>query len=404
LLLNTEGRRQGMTSMEPEQQTEAAGHLQEQRTKALMEMDAPFDDAKRYLSSYEFEMFRQTLFPAADAYLAGGDYRLDPRMIEYRAWLHIIDGRKQAPARRRQAEAEYRQFIGEINGVISEFKQKLESEKRPSFVYPPMLARYRPGSWCHLELPTLEKVTEWAAPHIEKKVPPDLAGLVTWNVRGEVLTLPSARYELRGIPCVVWEFIVRVLATVQMELAETTITRVFCGYEYQIPVKSQELGHCYLCPASWYRQVGFTTPIGLLAILTKGELEDEGIRVTKKDGTSISFLIHGYASEVTISTKFYQFIMDVSRDKPLAEGLQAAGVIDTLTARLVQQKISALSSPAAAKAPAGEASDDNGEVEARLGSMGFKETEIKKMIGSAQLLPGMSIDDKIKEALKYTQT
>ena len=82
----------------------------------------------------------------------------------------------------------------------------------------------------------------------------------------------------------------------------------------------------------------------------------------------------------------------------------AAGVTDRITARIVQKKVIALPSPAAAGAPAGEASDDNREVEARLESMGYKETDVKKMIESLQVLPGMSIEDRIKEALKSTQT
>jgi hypothetical protein len=191
---------------------------------------------------------------------------------------------------------------------------------------------------------------------------------------------------------------------VEMGLAQTTFTREFRGYKYPIDVDGQELGHCYVGPASWSRQEGFSTPLVLLAALARGALEGEGVELIRQDASSMRFLVQGYDGEVTISTKFYQLIVDVCKDKTLAEGLLAAGVIDKLTAQLVQQKISALSSPAAAKVPAGEASDDNSEVEARLGSMGFKETEIKKMIGSAQLLPGMSVEDKVKEALKYTQT
>jgi hypothetical protein len=189
-----------------------------------------------------------------------------------------------------------------------------------------------------------------------------------------------------------------------MGLAQTTFTREFSGYKYRMDVDGQELGHCYVGPASWSRQEGFAIPLILLAALARGALEDEGVELTRQDSSSMRFLVQGYDGEVTISTKFSQFITDICKDRPLAEGLLAAGVIDKITAGIVQRKVSAMSPPATAGVPSGEAGDDNSEVEARLESMGFKETEIKKMIGSAQLLPGMSIDDKIKEALKYTQT
>jgi len=396
--------------MELEQQANTAGDLQERRTKALMEMDVPFDDAQRYLLPDELERFHRTLAPAADACLAGGqdspfgDLRLDLRMIQYRACLLIIEERKQAPARRRQAEADYRRFIGEINRVISEFKQKLESERRPPFAYPPMLARYRPGSWCHLELPTPEEITEWAAPHVEKKIPAALAGLVAWNVESEVLSLPFARYELRGIPCLVWDFIVRVLATVEIGLAQATFTREFRGYKYPIDVDAHELGRCYVGPTSWCRQEGFAVPLVLLAALARGALEDEGVELTRQDASSMRFLVQGYDGEVTISTMFFRFITDICKDKPLAEGLLGVGVIGNISAGIVQKKVSALSPPATAEVPAGEASDDNAEIIAELLGMGYGPTDIKAMIDRAELPPGISLEDKVKEVMKNAHT
>jgi hypothetical protein len=396
--------------MEPQPQAETVDDLKERRYEAMVEMDVPFDDAKRYLYAPEFELFCQTLAPAADANMAGGkdsplgDLRLDPRMIAYRAWLIIIDERKQAPTIRRQAQADYLRFIGEINHRIWQFKQELQSRGKPDFAYPSTLAAYRPGSWCPLKLPTLEEVAEWAAPHIQKKIPPDLAGLVTWNVRGEVLTLPRGRFELRGIPCLVWEFIVRVLATAQIRLAQTTFTREFRGYKYSTDVDGRELGHCYVGPESWSRQEGFAVPLVLLAALARGALEDEDVELTRQDSSSMRFLVQGYDGEVAITTRFFEFIAHVCKDRPLAEGLLAAGVIDKITAGIVQRKVDALSPPATAGVPADEASDDNSEVEAALEGMGYNKTEIAEMIRSAHLIPGMSREDKVSEALKFTQT
>jgi hypothetical protein len=188
-----------------------------------------------------------------------------------------------------------------------------------------------------------------------------------------------------------------------MELAETGITKSFYGYEFHTSVENQALGHCYVGPASWYRQVGFVTPVALLAVLAKGEVEGEGIQLTKQDRSSMSYVIAGYENQVTISTKFYQFIMDVSRDKPLVEGLRAVGVIDKLTAEIIQKKVSALSPPATAGVPADKASDDNSEVEAELENMGYTKAEIAEMIENAHLPTGMSVKDKIKKVLKCTQ-
>jgi len=177
----------------------------------------------------------------------------------------------------------------------------------------------------------------------------------------------------------------------------------FRGYEYKLVLGAEDLGDCYLGPVAWGHQKGFTTPISLLGVLVSGEVEGDGIQVKKKDGSSITFIVSGYDGEVTISTRFRQFIMDVSKGKPLANALMGVGVIDGLTARLVQEKVAVLSPPPASGIPARSTGVDNSDLEAALEGMGYNQAEIRGMIARANLPPWMPIEERVKAVLETNQ-
>lgn len=394
---------------EQEHLSDGPGELAERRAQALMDMDAPIWDAQRYLYPWEYERFRQTLLPAADAYIAGsecrsiGDVRLDQRMIAYSFWTDIIAARKSEPAIRRLAEADYNQSVNEMDAAIWRFHQQLGTEKRPHFIPPPFLAAYRPDRWCSLRQPVPEEVARWAGPQVEKKVPPELATVITWNVRSEVLVLPSATYAVRRVPSLVWYFTIRVLATAGMRLAGTTITRSFRGYEFQMSVGRQELGNCYVGPASWSRQEGFVTPIVLLAAMARGELEGDGVELIRQDGRSMTYHVTGCDQECTISRDFRRFIMDVAKRETLAAGLLAAGVVDQLTAQIVKEKMSVQPAHLPVGGTTTGSDRDDVQVETALANMGYAAAEIKTMMGRESTPAGTPVEDRIKAMLEGAQ-
>lgn len=375
---------------------------------ALLAIDPPkFSDVQNLLPPEKWPSYFKALGDAIEAHRKGdkilGFWRQDCRYLSYEVLIAPIRAAERTQALLRQSEAEYDQFVREVNGDISRLKEDLLQQKKPDPTYPPALGRYLPHTWCHLVLPPPDEVTRWIRYRVEqvlKEVPDPLARLVSWKPRGRKLALPQATYEVSGVPCLRWWFEFSLLVSVDLELVSMKETIVFSGYEYPLVMKGEKLGSFDLGCVPCGRQAGFITPLALLALLSKGQVEGDGIQVSRKDGSSISFLVTGYDGEVTISTRFRAFIIDLSKDKPLADALLGAGVIDNLTARLIQQKMSALSPPATAGVPAG---DDTNEVEAALEVMGYREREVRQMIQRAHLAPGMSLEDKVREILKHTQ-
>jgi len=382
---------------------------QENRRKAaLREMSPPFDDAQKYLSDEERHKFLDSLCGAADAYLdskARGSYHprawlLNDKASGYRYWTSIIEGRAKEEALRKQAQLEYEQFRREINDSIKKMKQQLAKEKKPNFHYPPALADHRPDAWYKLKLPTKQEVEKWAQQYIGERIPHPLKDLVSWEVSWQVLTLPCAKYEVLGVPCLTWCFAVSILVWVRLRLVEKTFTKEFHGYEYTVKVGAEELGYLYLGPVEWDDQEGFSTPLRLLDMVAQGKLEDEGIEVMEHEGTSISFCVQGYDEGLTtIDGRFRQFVMDVVKDKTLAQGLLASGVIDGLTAQLVGEKVK-VPLPQLGGAGANAEKTIDGEVIAALEAMGYKKGEIKAGMDGTHLSPAMSLEEKVKAVLK----
>ena len=382
--------------------------LKERRLKALEAIHPPFDDAEKYLSEKESQRFRQSLLGAADAYLDGGkgcilnDWRFDRRAGDYVGLTGIMKKQKEKEARYKQAEVEHTQFKKEINNTVEKFKLDLAKEKKPKFAYPPALAKYEPHEWAELELPTKGQVKQWAEPYVWKKVPQTLKPFVSWEPNWEVQTLPYAKYELLGVACLTWCFKVLFLVEAHLRLMEKSFVKEFHGYEYQMRSESEELGYFYLGKVEWDDQEAFTTPIALLSMLAEGKLEDEGIEVMAHDGSSISFWVSGYDEGFTkIAQGFRQFIIDTAKNKTVAQGLLAAGVIDNLLAQLVEEKVKLpLPQLTSAGAGAGESTIDNSGVLGALESLGFKAVESKKAIEATHLTPGMSLEERVQAVLK----
>jgi hypothetical protein len=383
---------------------------QENRRKAaLREMSPPFDDAQKYLSDEERNRFLDSLCGAADAYLDGGkgcplnDWLLDQRAGGYLLWTHTVEKRKREEARYKQAELEHSHFLKEINDTTKGFKQQLAKEKKPNFAYPLPLAEYHPDLWCELELPTREEVEKWARPQIQQKVPSVLRGFVVWDLGWWVQRLPEAKYEVLGVPCLTWSFLLKVLVKVHLRLVEKRFTNEFCGYQYDLMTVPEELGSFYLGPVDWVEREGFSTPIVVLSLLSDGKLESDGIEIVEHERSSTILHLRGYDDEfVEVKEHFRNFIVDLAKEKGLAQGLLAKGVIDGLTARLVEEKAKLSLPPVSGPEPSSEESTD--DVISALEAMGYKKGEIKAAIKAAQFSPGMSLEEKVKAVLKILGT
>ncbi len=319
---------------------------------------------------------------------------------EERAWLAKIE--KQA--RGKQAEKEYQEFLYRINQTIKTFKKQLGKSKKPKFSYPAWLAPYDAHEWCKLTLPTEERIEEWARPQIQEKVPSVLRDFVSCNLSSQMKTLPSAKYKLAGkaaVPSLIWYFLVLVLVKADLRVIEKSFSREFHGYEYTTKVEAEGLGSFYLGPALGGEREGFTTAIGLLSLLAKGEMEAPGIAVAGRGSPFTIFVVQGFEETVVVHDSFGNFIKHISEEKSLGEALLGKGLIDKDTARLVEEKAK---SPLPQLVGAGEIIPDNSDIVAALQGLGYKKNEIQEAMEAANLSGAICLEEKIEAVLKYIGT
>ena len=371
---------------------------EEQRQKAALKaINPPFSDAHKYLDKDEYGQFQKCVLEAMDAYQP--DVEANSLPFNYRWWLSVIKDRKERGIQRRQSRLEYEQFLARLDDTLKAFWEKLAKVRKPQFGYPVWLADYQPELWCTSVSLNETEVQNWAGPNIRKKVPPELNQFLLWNFTHEVVLLPYAKYELFGVPCLTWGFRTLILVKVDLELLETEFSRVFSGFEYGIKMKAEKLGSLYLGPVEWCRQEVFRTPIVLLSILAKGELEQPGITVIKHGSSFTTFKVQGFEGEVKIHDEFRKFIENMAKGQQLAEGLLTKGIIDKDTAKLIEAKRKQSLSSGSPETYLITTVDNNDVID-KLKDMGFKETEINEALNATELLTGMSLDEKVKTIVK----
>lgn len=399
------------TALERKAEKQRQEAEKQRRLAVLKEIDPPLADAKKYLTSEETQRFLDSIPGAIDAYLdrdkraesySPGIWLLTSKASDYSYWILIIKERKEKEARKKRAEIEHSQFVKEINDTIKKLKQELAKVKKPGFAYPTALAKYDPDSWCELERPTREEVERWAGPYIRKRVPEALRNFVSWDLDWQVQTLPYAKYEVLGVPCLTWCFRTLVLVEVHLKLIETKFTREFHGYEYQMKVEAENLGSFCLGPVEWDHHEGFSVPVHLLALLAESELERPGIEIFIHDASHTVYTVEAFDDYfVELQKEFIGFIKTIGKDGALLQELRDKGLIDEDTGKLIEEKAKLpLPQSGGAEASAGQSIDDDSDVFGALAAMGYKTAESKKAIEAAHLSPGMSLEEKVKGVLK----
>lgn len=381
---------------------------QQRRLAVLKEIDPPLSDAKKYLTPKEYEKFLSSLPGAIDAYLSRdekvesyspGIWLLNSKAFDYSYWTLIIKERKEEERRQKQAQIKHDQYIDRLSAAVEKFRAELGKSKKPKFVHPPELVKYEPENWCELELPTNQRIQKWAERNIFKILPEILTDLIRWELTKEVQVVPSAVYEVEsGIPCLTWYFYTHLLVTASLELKKCAIRERYSVGYMDVETEGEKLGVLYLEHPEWLTPGIFTTPIALLSLLAKGDLEAPGITVIEHDYLSTTFVIQGFEEEVEIYDDFRKYIGDIAKDKPLAEILLAKGLIDKDTAKLVEEKVKL---PLPQVLGAGHTFSDDSDVKTALEGMGYKNGDIEVAMEDAPLSPEMSLEEKVEAVLKF---
>ncbi|MBA7596498.1 hypothetical protein ES703_03472 [subsurface metagenome] len=314
--------------------------------------------------------------------------------------LELAAAMEREKARAVQEEKERARYIDEMNSAIENLKKALANGKKPGFSRSLVLTKYHPDHWCELESPKRIELEEWVAPHIKKRVPQILKGVVFWDIDWWVQAVPNyAKYEVIGVPCLTWCFKIMIILEARLKLVETE--KVVPGLGVAIKVDSKYLGSFYLGPVYWENQEGFTTPIALLAMLAVGKFEDDGIELIEHDASSLVFVIRGYDEGYTeIHEEFRQFIIDTAKEKDLTQGLLAKGLIDNVTAQLLIEKVDLPLPAVSAQEGNVQFMGSDDDLIASLEVMGYKVQEIKEAMEGVALSPTMPFEKKQAVVLK----
>ena len=388
----------------------------EERSKAaLEEICPPLVDAKAYLDEQECNSFLHALSDATDVYLALTPiekaywpdiwFKYCPRYAE---WLSIIQARKTKAVAIKEAKAEYEQYSASIARLLQGVKLQLTTEKQSGIQYPKVLKPYEPDEWCELELPTRKEVMDWAGARLRNLVPAEVIDFLEWKCSYSIVTLPATKYEVAGVPCLTWEFTTQLTVTLDISVTGEPVHRSFHGIAHSVKLHPEHLGFYHLGPVERDVQEGFSTPLALLLILSSGKMEDYGIEITQHDAPFTVYEVEGYdEGSVEIHDLFRKFIVDITKGKSLSQGLLAAGVIDKITAGLIESK--AMAPPAKQeggqvghKKAASDGGDDDADVIQALEALGYKKSEVLQRIEKAQIYEGMSLEEKVQAALKVT--
>lgn len=381
---------------------------QQRRVAVLKEIDPPLSDAKKYLTPKEYEKFLSSLPGAIDAYLSRdekvesyspGIWLLNSKAFDYSYWILIIKERKEEERRQKQAQIKHDQYVDRLSAAVEKFKVELSKSKKPKFVHPPELKKYEPDNWCELEVPTNQQIQKWAESKIFKRLPEILTNLTKWKLDLQSQVVPRAVYEVvDSIPCLTWYFDTYILVTASLELKKCVIRERHPYYTADVQGEGEKLGVLYLEQPEWLTPGIFTTPIALLSLLVKGDLEAPGITVIEHDYLSTTFVIQGFEEEVEIYDDFRKYIGDIAKDKPLAEILLAKGLIDKDTAKLVEEKVKL---PLPQVLGAGHTFSDDSDVKTALEGMGYKNGDIEVAMEDAPLSLEMSLEEKVEAVLKF---
>ncbi|MBA7667466.1 hypothetical protein ES703_75555 [subsurface metagenome] len=380
----------------------------EKRRSALKAINPPVDDAEKYLTAEEQQQFIESLPGAVDAYLSTKKEEMkyypdiwlaNTQALDYCYWISNIKKRQEKEASQEKARLEHAQYLDRLSAAVEKLKTELGKNKKPAFNYPQGLNKFKPDRWCNLPILSKQQIHNWSEPQILKSLPKILTNLIRWDTKWQVRVFPGTIYELvSGIPCLIWYFDAQVLVAANLELKECEINRYYDpGYTVKVQGEGEKLGTIYLGPVDCDTYSSFTTPIVLLSMLAKGDLEVPGISVINQGFSVTTYAIQGFEEEVEIYDDFRRFIKDIAKDQPLAKALLAKGLIEEDVAKLVEGKASL---PLPQVLGAEQTFSDDSDVIAKLEVLGYKNEEIKDAMEAASLSPATPLEKKVSAILE----
>jgi hypothetical protein len=281
--------------------------------------------------------------------------------------------------------------------ALSKLVNDLKAQKKPILAYPAWLAGYQPHLWFENSVPSQQAIENWVKEPFTIKMLPymEITDIISHKFNYDIVVLPHAEYKLLGIPCLVCHFKTVVMVKADLSTKDTDNMKGIGGYLYKQIVTAQNLGSFCFGPVRWNSGEGFATPVVLLHLLSKGQLEGKGIQVNERNSDSITFHVDGFdKDEVRLHDSFIRLIKDLSAKQPIVAALVAKGFIDNDTAILMEKNLDG--QPSVEKKHNEELKPDPGKVVTKLTELGWTEADAQKAVSKVAFPPGASVDEILK--------
>ena len=330
-------------------------------------VNPPINEAKRYLNDEEYDKFIQAALEAIEVYLKKGeDYLDDVGTFEYRWWLEKIKGRKEEERRQIAAKLEAQGYNQRLNKEKARLKALLcPTTKDPESYFKKEIedCRYT-GQSFHQFLSSEEEhafdrtIVDIGTRKLDEIISSDFRQFIDGKCWRSYFLLPSAEYNLEGLPCL--DFMFDVFAIVEVRVWLKPGQKNFGGYVSNLPwreeggysVVLQEpefLGYHYLVLTpkdldgySFWQSI----PLVLLKGLLNGETKPNGTTISATSDDMITYKIPKFKEEVVIPDSLAGYLKNIGNiDQMVSIGIITEKVGSIVKSELGEVKIEHEASP-----------------------------------------------------------
>jgi len=328
----------------------------EQRWSAFKELNAPLQDAKRWLNPDEYQEFEKSIAGAISAHLKlGRNYTMDIRAWPYLEWIRRIEDREEAEKMKQNARSKASEFNHSLDNEISRLKARLRPQKQSPEEYFKKESndcRHLGYSFAYLlRVADKERCDAIIKQKVQKMIPVEFNRFIHIRYQTTYFLLPLAEYALEDIPCLDFSF--DIFAVVEAGVWVKPAEATFDGYVFDLPwvehkcepsgsyyvlLKEPEfLGYRYLLltPAELGSTFWQTIPLLLVAGSLQGELEPSSITITGASSDNTTYDVDGYDEEVTMPADFTEYLHKIGG----IDQMTKAGIIPRKVAGIIQRRL-----------------------------------------------------------------
>ena len=309
---------------------------EEERWRAARKaVNPPIDDAEKYLNKPgEHDRYIQAALVAIEVYMEKGEeYVDDSRTFDYRWYLKEISRRKTQEAQKAHAISEAKKYNAYLNQEISRLRSKLEPKQKDLITYFKLKikdSRHTDHNFDYVL--SVEETNDFdstlvsvANEKLEQLIPNDLRQFIAIPSQYYriYIPLPSASYNLKGIPCLDFSF--DIFAAAYGEVWLKVSQKEFEGYIFDLPAtegtngsalleKPQFIGYHYLVltPQDLGSGVPWDSiPLVLIKGLMNGELQPAGTTVLAVSEARTTYKINGFEGQSTIPDSFADYLKEI---------------------------------------------------------------------------------------------